>query len=341
MPFDAGFCSFKNAGTMLDQKIFHSFSTSSAGSLSKLYYSLFLAQEKDWPRFTEGVEALNDVHVRTLLCDGYMVQLQWNPRRIQSTAAHVDAQSIRERNCFLCIAHLPQEQQGILYRNEFLLLCNPAPIFRHHGTVSHIHHLPQEIEHSLIHLLDLAKDLTPHFTLFYNGPQCGASAPDHLHFQAVPAGRIPIEQESLDSGRMEELKTVGRVQLSTLKNYGRAILVMESEDRNELSSLFSNFASVLKTVLVSTQEPPLNLICSYKSNRWRLFVIPRTKHRPEIYFKEGEEKILISPASVDIGGLLITPLEKDFHRVTAEMVQNIFKEVTLEQSVFSRILERI
>ncbi len=326
---------------MLDQKIFRTYYASSTEPLSNLYSSLFLAQEKAWPRLAEGIAALNTVHVRTLPCDGYTVQVQWNPKRIQSTGAKVDAQSIRERKCFLCMANLPAEQQGILYRNDFLLLCNPAPIFHHHGTVSHIHHIPQEIEQAFAQLLDLAKDLAPHFTLFYNGPQCGASAPDHLHFQASPAGKIPIEQESLDPGRRKGLKTIGRVRLSTLKNYGRAILVLESEDHSELSSVFLEVSSAIRSAVSAAQEPPLNIICTYTGDRWRLFVIPRTKHRPDIYFQEGEEKVLISPASVDLGGLLITPLEKDFHRVTAELVQSVFQEVTLEQSVFNRIVEQL
>jgi hypothetical protein len=178
---------------MLEQKIFYSYFPSSGESLSKLYLLLFKKQELAWPRLKEGMAALKEVELRKIQCSGFDVQLQFNPRRIHSTGAHVDAKSIRERKCFLCLANLPGEQQGILYKNEFLLLCNPAPIFYHHGTISHIHHIPQAIEDRIELVLNIVKDLAPSFTVFYNGPKCGASAPDHLHFQTSPAGNIPVE----------------------------------------------------------------------------------------------------------------------------------------------------
>jgi ATP adenylyltransferase/5',5'''-P-1,P-4-tetraphosphate phosphorylase II len=289
----------------------------------------------------DGVAALKGVKVRTIQCSGYDVQLQFNPKRIQSTGAHVDAKSIRERKCFLCVANLPREQQGILYNNEFLLLCNPAPIFDHHGTIIHIHHIPQAIEAQIAVVLHLVKDLSPSFTLFYNGPKCGASAPDHLHFQASPTGKIPIELESLDPHRIESIKTVRTVEFSTMKNYGRGVLMLDSDDEKELCAMFLRTVTGLRNMLTTTEEPPLNIIFSYAKNRWRIIVIPRKKHRPDVYFKEGEEKILISPASVDIGGLVITPVEKDFQRVDADMIQTIFAEVCYDREFIRRILDQI
>jgi hypothetical protein len=326
---------------MLEQKIFYSFFPSSAESLSKLYLLLFQEQELKWPRLHEGVEALKDVETRIIHCSGYDVQLQFNPKRIHSTSAKVDVKSIRERTCFLCLANLPLEQQGILYKNEFLLLCNPAPIFHHHGTIVHLHHIPQAIEGQIENVLNLVKDLAPSFTLFYNGPKCGASAPDHLHFQASPAGNIPVELESLDPARIDRVKTRGKVKLSTMKNYGRGIFILDSEDEQALCALFVRTISVMKHTLASQEEPPLNIIFSYRNNRWRLILIPRKKHRPDVYFKEGDDKILISPASVDIGGLVITPIEKDFLRVDAAMIQEIFSEVSFDQELLNRILDQI
>jgi hypothetical protein len=326
---------------MLEQKIFYSYYPSSAESLSKLYLLLFKEQEKAWPRLKEGMAALKDVETRNIHCSGYDVQLQFNPKRIQSTGANVDAKSIRERKCFLCVANLPVEQQGILYKNEFLLLCNPAPIFHHHGTIIHIHHIPQEIESQIGVALNLVKDLAPSFTLFYNGPKCGASAPDHLHFQASPAGKIPVELESLDPNRTEHIKTLRNIKLFTMKNYGRGVVILDSDDYKELCAMFLRVMSVMRNVLVTQEEPPLNIVFSYTNSRWRLIIFPRKKHRPDIYFKEGEDKILISPAAVDIGGLVITPIEKDFRRVDATMIQNIFSEVSFDQDVIKRILDQI
>jgi hypothetical protein len=326
---------------MLEQKIFYSYYPSSAESLSKLYLLLFKEQEHAWPRLKEGVAALKEVEIRKIQCTGYDVQLQYNPKRIQSTGAKVDAKSIRERKCFLCLANLPLEQQGILYKNEFLLLCNPAPIFHLHGTIIHIHHIPQTIEGQITVVLNLVKDLSPSFTLFYNGPKCGASAPDHLHFQASPAGKIPIELESLDPNRTEYIKTLRNVKLSTMKNYGRGVLILDSDDDQAIRTMFLRVVSVMRNVLVTREEPPLNIIFSYSTSQWRLIIFPRKKHRPDAYFKEGEDKILISPAAVDIGGLVITPIEKDFRRVDATMIQNIFSEVSFDQDVIKRILDQI
>jgi hypothetical protein len=223
---------------MLEQKIFYSYYPSSGESLSQIYLLLFKQQEHAWPRLQEGVAALQKVEIRNIQCSGYDVQLQYNPKRIQSTGAKVDAKSIQERKCFLCLANLPLEQQGILYKNDFLLLCNPAPIFHHHGTIIHIHHIPQAIEDQIEVVLSLAKDLAPSFTIFYNGPKCGASAPDHLHFQASPAGKIPIELESLDPKRAKHVKTVRNVKFFTMKNYGREILILDSSDKQELCAAF-------------------------------------------------------------------------------------------------------
>jgi hypothetical protein len=326
---------------MLEQKIFYSFFPSSAESLAKLYLLLFQEQELAWPRLHDGVQAFKEVQLRKIQFDGYDVQLQFNPKRIQSTGAKVDAQSIRERKCFLCLANLPSEQQGILYKNEYLLLCNPAPIFRHHGTIVHLHHIPQAIEGQIETVLKLVQDLSPAFTLFYNGPKCGASAPDHLHFQASPAGSIPVELESLDPNRIELKKTRGRVNFFTLKNYGRRVLIMESDDAPELSMLFLHAVAVMRRVLATQEEPLLNIIFAYRDGRWRLIIFPRTKHRPAVYFKEGNERVLISPASVDIGGLVITPVEQDFQRVNAAMIQEIFTEVSVDQNTLTQILDQI
>jgi hypothetical protein len=190
-------------------------------------------------------------------------------------------------------------------------------------------------------VLTLVKDLAPSFTLFYNGPKCGASAPDHLHFQASPAGKIPIELESLDPNRTGHIKTLGKVKFSTMKNYGRGILILDSDDYEELCAKFLRAVSVMRNVLATQEEPPLNIIFSYSNNRWRLIIIPRRKHRPDVYFNEGEDKILISPASVDIGGLVITPIEKDYRRVDAAMIQKIFSEVSFDQVVLKQILDQI
>ena len=176
----------------------------------------------------DAYESLDSVKVREIHCDGFSTLLQFNPKRIVSTSANVDDKSVRERKCFLCLENLPEEQKGVLYRDEFLILCNPAPIFPRHFTISTVRHTPQEIGKFIGTLLSLAKELSPEFTVFYNGPRCGASAPDHMHFQASPSWSIPVERDAEDVQRRVLRKKEGAVSFLTLRKYGRQVLLLES-----------------------------------------------------------------------------------------------------------------
>ncbi len=166
--------------------------------LADLAAGLLERQKKNWPGLAEGYAALEAVRVREIRGDGWGVNVQFNPRRIVSSGANLDPESLRRRPCFLCPENLPPEQQAILYRDDYLILCNPAPIFPAHLTIAHVRHLPQSLPDNLEIFLRLAADFGPRTTVFYNGPRCGASAPDHLHFQAAPAGLLPVEEEILD-----------------------------------------------------------------------------------------------------------------------------------------------
>lgn len=323
---------------MLPQKIYSSFTSRSAGdSLSEQILGLLDQQKKTWRQLAEGYIALELIRLREVHCDGYSVRLQFNPNRIVSSGAKVDAKSISERKCFLCIDNLPEEQKGILYHDQFLVLCNPAPIFSQHCTISNINHIPQEIENSLGLFFSLAKDFTG-FTVFYNGPKCGASAPDHMHFQACPSGMIPVERDVEEPRRKELIGEAGAVSCFIIKDYGRRVLALESADAAELESYIVKFLRSMKEVLATTGEPMLNILCSFRQNRWCVIIFPRRKHRPDVYFREGDAQVLISPASVDIGGLIITPIEKDFQKVDAEMIHNIFEEVSIDKGVLEKIL---
>ncbi|MDE3059059.1 MAG: DUF4922 domain-containing protein [Bacteroidota bacterium] len=326
---------------MLYEKLFSTYDPQDQISLSEPSIALLEEQKKSWRQLSDGYAALSFVRTRELPCNGFSVRLQFNPRRIVSSGAKVDAKSISERKCFLCVENLPPDQKGILYRNEFLVLCNPAPIFAQHYTISNIKHLPQAIEKFSATLFSLAKDFSPEFTVFYNGPKCGASAPDHMHFQASPSEIIPVERDAEDAARRAAIKTVKGVSVLRLKNYGREVVLLEGKDSESLNALLLEFITAMRRVSSSLEEPMLNILCSYRDGMWRVIIFPRRKHRPDVYFLEGERKILISPASVDMGGLLITPVEKDFLSVDAALIENIFKEVSAEQSVVDGILEEL
>ena len=279
--------------------------------------------------------------VRALHCNGFSVHLQFNPQRLTSSGAKVDEQSIRERPCFLCVAHLPAEQKGILYDEEFLVLCNPAPIFLQHYTISNIQHVPQAITEHVATLLSLARNLSPAFTVFYNGPRCGASAPDHMHFQASPAGAIPIGKEVEVGSRRVLIKTVHGISLFQLTNLGRQILVLEGSDRQAIEALLLKCIAAMKIVASTPDEPMMNIICSYLGQSWRVIIFPRRKHRPVAYFREGEERVLISPAAVDIGGLIVTPMARDFLTVDAQLVESIYQEVSIDESATKQIISML
>ena len=298
-------------------------------------------QKLHWPQLTEGYAALESVRVREIVCSNYHVFVQFNPKRIRSTGADLDPKAIQERKCFLCLKNLPEPQKGILFQDKFLLLCNPVPIFARHLTFSSIHHIPQELESSFGVLLNLTRDLSPDFTVFYNGPKSGASAPDHFHFQASPRRALPIECDAVDMRRRKRLYYKDHVAGCVLMNYGRTALVVESTDEFRLLEFLKNILEAWKKVLGSAEEPKMNILCSYQEELWRLIIVPRRKHRPDKYFIGGDDRVLISPAAVDIGGLVVTPLEKDFLRADAKLIESIFAEVTEPPELIERILEKL
>ena len=267
--------------------------------------------------------------------------LQFNPGRIVSTGAKVDARSIRERRCFLCVENLPEPQKGIVYKDRFLILCNPAPIFAEHFTISHIHHVSQILGPYIPAMLDLARDLSPQLTVFYNGPKCGASAPDHMHFQANPTGLIPVENAAQKKLHRVFRRSLDSVDILTLRDFGRQVIVLESLHRENLANVLNKLLDSLRQTVGVSEEPMMNVLCSFTDGAWRVILFPRSKHRPDVYFKEEAERVLISPAAVDIGGLIVTPLEKDFKTVNASLVESIFQEVSLPSAIVDETILRL
>lgn len=298
-------------------------------------------QTKTWKLLADGRTSLQGTKICRIECDGYSVLLQFNPGRIVSTSARVDEQALRARKCFLCIDNLPDEQRAILYQDEFLILCNPAPIFERHFTISHVEHREQSIEAFAGIFLDLAQELGPALMVFYNGPKCGASAPDHAHFQACPTSVIPVELDAIVGERRRLRSREKNVSLWTLNNYGRAVVVLESGSKPDMVSALHHLLDSMRKVEGVTDEPLVNILCSCTNGMWRMILFLRSKHRPDAYFREGKDRVLISPAAVDMGGLIITPLEKDFVSTDARLVEQIFREVSLNTKTVDHILESL
>lgn len=323
-------------------KVFSYFhSASSNAALPKMCSELFTQQQSAWQQMAEGYASLDFVLVREIICHGYTVKVQFNPKRIVSTGADVDPAVIGKRQCFLCLENLPKKQQGILYRDDYLILCNPVPIFPGHFTISFIRHIPQNFDTSFDAMLDIARDFHPEYSVFYNGPECGASAPDHLHFQATPRRAIPVEWDAVDARRRKRFYYKNHVAGFTLMNYGRAVVIIESTDKTQLLAFIQTIFIEWRKLLYLAGEPMMNVLCSYQENIWRLIIFPRRKHRPDVYFKEGNDRVLISPAAVDMGGMIVTPRKKDFLSVDAKLIEDMFSEVSEKQEIVDTILEKM
>jgi hypothetical protein len=309
-----------------------------ASSLSKVAAALLSQQKATWPLLTTGYASLNSVQSRDFAFDGFVIRVQFNPGRITSSAAKVDEKSIRERKCFLCLPHLPEEQRGVAFGDDFVILCNPFPIFPEHFTIPHRQHVPQEINRSFGTLLELSEALSERYTVFYNGPRCGASAPDHLHFQAGLKGFMPLDTEYStlirQYGRI--VRDSDGVRWGVVNDSLRRFVVLESTSRSALERGFRFLLSQLQVIIGGGDEPMLNILASHERG-WRVLVFPRLRHRPSFFFAEGDEKILISPAAVDLGGVCITPLEKDFHRVTRQHIEKMFGEIMLGEKDFGEL----
>ena len=322
-----------------------------------------------WPELKEAREYLQQSLTKKIFLSHLDFYLQHNPHRMKSSSAPVDREFIEKRPCFLCLARLYENQKALLYRKEWLILNNPYPIFPDHLVISHTSHLPQEIHSCLPAMLDFVKELDFSFTAFYNGPACGASAPDHLHFQACPDGGIPI------TGQLAELlKNQGSL-FTRLDNNkdgacftgeldSRALFMCIAEDRDFLFDMLTRALKFLKEDTRSAEEPMINLLIaglkaapssqpfSVKGagvsppskgrglrgggtkHKLMGIIFPRKAHRPACYFKKNEELLLVSPGAVDIGGLIILPRKEDFERMNRELLRGILSEVCCRKEIF-------
>lgn len=305
---------------------------------SKEAIELLNSQLAVWELAQSNFKALSGVKDKDLDFGKFSIKVQFNPARIQSSAAKVDAKSIKERKCFLCPQNLPEVQKGLPYGENYQVLVNPFPIFPQHFTIPTYEHTDQLIIDRFGDMLDLSKSLED-FVLFYNGPKCGASAPDHAHFQAGNKGFLPLEEDVKNVDKTT-LVSNNKVQAYTLDNYLRRGFLIEGTDKDEVVNIFKRIYFSLP-IPEGEQEPMLNLLSWYADNKWSCAVFPRKLHRPSCFYAEGDANILISPASVDLGGVFITPLEKDFDKITKEDIEKIFAEISIDEVAIQSIAQKL
>lgn len=305
---------------------------------------LFAQQYDNWEINRNSYDILRDVKVKSFRFGSYKIKVQFNPGRIISTSAKVDEKSIKQRKCFLCIENLPQEQKCIIYKDEYMILVNPFPIFPEHFTLSNLKHQPQRIADTFPFLLDFSKDLSKHYSVVYNGPKCGASAPDHLHFQAGSKGFMPMDDEFhlIKNEFGDELFSNENILITGVDDGLRKFITMESISYDLMVEWFQKILDILNTENPSEPESMMNIISSYNEEfGWQIAIFLREKHRPTHYFREGTGRILLSPASVDLAGCCITPDENSFEKINENIIREIFSEVFVDKQKFERIKQTI
>ena len=308
------------------------------GILSQDIKALFTDQLENWPQAKANYEALKNVKSKDFDFGKYSIRVQFNPARIQSSAAKVDAKSIQERKCFLCPANLPSEQKGIPFGSAYQVLVNPFPIFPEHFTIPTYQHTDQLILDRFGDMLDLAREIDDN-TIFYNGPKCGASAPDHAHFQAGVKGFLPIEKD-INRISKEIIYSKEGITVYAITEYLRNFFLLQASDKDLAVSFFKQLYTMLD-MKDDDKEPMMNIVAWYEQNEWYIAVFPRAKHRPDCFYAEGDDNLLISPASVDLGGVFITPLEKDFLKITEKEIETILKEICIDDTKMQSIIQEI
>jgi hypothetical protein len=286
---------------------------------------LFKRQTLVWSQLARGIEGLARAKTLPVRIDWFDIFIRHIPHRVTSTTASVEPASVAKRPCFLCEGNLPPQEEGVRFNDEFTIYCNPFPIVDRHLTIAHKEHCLQRIADRFGNMLDLAAELPGYFVI-YNGPECGASAPDHLHFQAGSRVLFPIEKD-----------TAGLPGI-TVRNYARNIFLFRGEKRSALIDRMDRAIELLAETTGKRPEPLINIAVIHEKGQWISYLFPRGKHRPQV-FHTGE--LTVSPASIDLCGIFVVPLARDFDKITGEAIAAIFREVTLPDDQFQEIADKL
>ena len=311
-------------------------------SISGKAEALFRSQQNEWAMLAQNYGGLDKAVYKEIVFDGFSMQLQYNPGRVQSSTAKTDAASIKERPCFLCSRNLPEVQKAVEYFRDYTILVNPFPIFNKHLTIACTQHTPQRIDGRIKDMLRMVIDFQD-YVILYNGPQSGASAPDHLHFQAGVKGALPVENDIRFFNGKETLIEDSYGTISTMNRYVRKAIVFQSDNIEWLTGRFESLLKSMKTLSPNCQseEPMMNLIAFHEDNRLSLIVFPRIAHRPSLFYEKGQRQILFSPGTVDFGGLLILPRKEDFDKINKEHIETMLKELTWNNTPWKKLLETL
>ena len=298
----------------------------------------FNRQLEKWDNARHRFRDLKHVETKKLSEE---VRLQFNPARIVSTGAKIDKKTLGERPCFLCDKNRPKEQMSQQIDERFHLLVNPFPILPVHFTIPARKHQPQAIykNYGEMHrFLSLHSELM----VFYNGPKCGASAPDHLHFQAGTSGILPLQAnwQRLSRNLTDIISLNDEEKIAVVRDFIVPAFVIISKSEESDETLFHRLYKSMPMRGDET-EPMMNIIAWRKGDEYISVVIPREKHRPEAYFAEGDAQVMVSPGALDMSGLIITPREEDFHKLTEESATTILQECGISTEKMNSIVTKL
>ena len=301
----------------------------------------FNRQLEKWADARNRYNDLRNVRTRELAVGASSVLVQWNPARMVSTGASIDKKAVAERPCFLCEQNRPKEQTKKAVDSQFDLLVNPFPILPQHFTIPSVKHEPQRIlnYYSEIHKL---LDEYPELMVFYNGPKCGASAPDHAHFQAGTSGRLPLQLswQRLSRNLTPLVSLNDDEDISVIEEYPCPALLIRSRSQYGDEQLFRRLYEALP-MQDDDAEPMMNIVSWRRNDDYLSVVFPRAKHRPDCYYAEGNDQFIISPGALDMAGLIITPRQEDFERLTPEKALGILSEVSLTKDEMQQVISRL
>lgn len=311
-----------------------------------------------WALACNNFRALKDVRVRNLEVGGLKVKLQFNPARMVSSAAKLTKEDIAKRKCFLCRENRPAEQIQLKFEGrkgkKYDILVNPYPIFPDHLVIAKSKHTDQSIWHRYIDMLDLAKKYSD-CSFFYNGPRSGASAPDHHHFQGVPQGMMPLENDVnilLDETAQSDVHTQPSddtlhylvsnqdAHLYHYQKFTTGIFVLRSETSKSAAKLFYRLMDCAD-IPEGESEPMINLYSWWCHGEFRTVVIFRRSHRSHHYWSEGPDHLTMSPGCADMAGVFIVPVEKEYEELTSEWLSEMVQEVSVPQEEQARIINRL
>ena len=304
-------------------------------------------QLSQWPLACGNFRALKDVSVREVEIGGLTVKLQFNPARIVSSAAKTSKEELAKRKCFLCRENRPAEQIMIKFEGrkgkKYDILVNPYPIFPDHLVIAKSKHTDQSIWHRYIDMLDLSKKYSG-YTFFYNGPKCGASAPDHHHFQGAPKGLMPLENDmnaSVDNSEiLEYITSVQDASLYHYKKFTSGVFFLRAETSKSAAKLFYRLLDCAD-ILEGDIEPRINLFSWWQDGEYRSIVVFRRSHRSHHYFSEGPDHLTMSPGCADMGGVFIVPVPEEYEKMTPELLAELVEEVSVPKSEEAKIIERL